>query len=168
MILGLLYKSERTGYEINEVFKKIFNHFYDASFGMIYPTLRKLEKQGLVEKKIVVQEGRPNKNVYSITDAGKNDFKQSLQTPLLPEIRRSDFLMRMYFGEYVTNSDLKQVLQSEIETKKELIVQLKENLSAWTQMSMTQGISFEIGIQQYQDEVEILEKYLKKLAKKNN
>ncbi len=51
IILGLLYKHSRTGYELNEVFKNIFSHFYDASFGMIYPTLRRLEKNGLVSKK---------------------------------------------------------------------------------------------------------------------
>ena len=78
IILGLLYKHSRTGYELNEVFKNIFSHFYDASFGMIYPTLRRLEKNGLVSKKMVVQSGRPNKNQYAITEEGKRVFEDSL------------------------------------------------------------------------------------------
>lgn len=71
IILGLLIEKSRTGYEINEVFETIFKHFYKTSYGMIYPTLKRLSESGLVEKEIVIQNGKPNKNVYHITDEGK-------------------------------------------------------------------------------------------------
>ncbi|HGA2397003.1 TPA: PadR family transcriptional regulator [Streptococcus agalactiae] len=64
IILGLLIEKSRTGYEINEVFETIFKHFYKTSYGMIYPTLKRLSESGLVEKEIVIQNGKPNKNVY--------------------------------------------------------------------------------------------------------
>ena len=64
IILGLLMEKSRTGYEINEVFETIFRHFYKTSYGMIYPTLKRLTKAGLVEKEIVVQTGKPNKKSH--------------------------------------------------------------------------------------------------------
>lgn len=165
VILGILFKADRNGYEINEIFKTVFSHFYDASYGMIYPTLKKLEKEGLVDKRKVVQEGRPNKNVYSITVDGEKTFKDSLVTPVAPEVRRSDFLMRMYFGEYLKTSEVIELLQEEIQAKKTLVKQLQDNLESWSKMSLTQEISFKVGIQQYQDEITILDNYISKLKK---
>ncbi|WP_413627992.1 PadR family transcriptional regulator [Fructilactobacillus vespulae] len=166
IILGLLYEKNLTGYEINEIFKQIFSHFYDASFGMIYPTLRKLSDKGLVEKKVVVQEGRPNKNVYILTEDGKKEFINSLNTKLFPEVRRSDFLMRMYFGEHFDNKKVINLINCEIEDKKKLIDQLKNNLNKWNNMSLTQEISFKVGINQYMVEIETLQEYIKKLSEK--
>ncbi len=76
IILGLLIEKSRTGYEINEVFETVFKHFYKTSYGMIYLTLRRLSNEGLVEKEVVIQEGKPNKNVYHITEKGKKAFAE--------------------------------------------------------------------------------------------
>ncbi|TLQ04312.1 helix-turn-helix transcriptional regulator [Pediococcus stilesii] len=165
VILGVLFKNDRNGYEINEIFKTIFSHFYDATYGMIYPTLKKLEKEGLVSKRKVVQEGRPNKNVYSITAEGKKTFKESLLSKVSPEMRKSDFLMRMYFGEYLQSTEVIKILEEEVEAKGMLVKQLQENLKNWEHMSLTQEISFKVGIQQYRDEINILEEYIKKYQK---
>ena len=54
IILGLLIEKSRSGYEINEVFETVFRYFYKTSYGMIYPTLRRLEKERLVENRIKI------------------------------------------------------------------------------------------------------------------
>lgn len=46
VVLGLLMGKELSGYDIKIVFEDVFTHFFDGSFGMIYPTLRQLEKEG--------------------------------------------------------------------------------------------------------------------------
>lgn len=158
IILGLLYKKERTGYELNEVFKDIFSHFYDASFGMIYPTLRRLAKNGLVSKKMVVQSGRPNKNVYEITEAGKKIFEESLTSTMIPDTRHSDFLMRLYFGEYETPAELTNIIQEQIHWLTDQIEKLQTRLADWPNITKTQKLSFSIGIAEYQAQLEILRK----------
>ncbi|WP_054689692.1 PadR family transcriptional regulator [Fructilactobacillus florum] len=51
IILGLLKtRGPLTGYEINEILQDQLNHFYVGSYGMIYPTLKKLENSGFVKK----------------------------------------------------------------------------------------------------------------------
>lgn len=42
VVLGILNGSDRTGYEINDILKTRLSYFYDGTYGMIYPTLRKL------------------------------------------------------------------------------------------------------------------------------
>lgn len=68
VILGILNSGPHSGYEIKRQFEERFSFFFNASYGSIYPTLSKFEKEKLITKKTVKHEGKPNKNVYTITD----------------------------------------------------------------------------------------------------
>ncbi len=57
VVLGLLMEKELSGYDIKIVFEDVFTHFFDGSFGMIYPTLRQLEKEGKIKKKLLCKKG---------------------------------------------------------------------------------------------------------------
>ncbi len=50
VVLGLLMEKELSGYDIKIVFEDVFTHFFDGSFGMIYPTLRQLENEGKIKR----------------------------------------------------------------------------------------------------------------------
>lgn len=123
---------------------------------MIYPTLRRLAKNGLVSKKMVVQAGRPNKNLYSITVAGKKEFEASLTTPTLPDTRRSDFLMRLYFGEYEKPADLTGIMQEQVDWLKAQIDKLQGRLQGWPNITPPQKLSFTIGIAEYEAQLKVL------------
>lgn len=158
IILGLLMEKSRTGYELNEVFEKVFTHFYKTSYGMIYPTLKKLTKEGFVEKEVVIQESKPNKNVYTITETGEQEFYKYLQTQISPEARESEFLVRMYLGEYVSKKKLLEWVEEELLRKREIIEKLHADYKVWEPvMTFSQGISYEIGITQFESELNILE-----------
>lgn len=164
LILGLLMEKSRTGYEINEVLESIFSHFYKSSYGMIYPTLKKLQEQGLVEKKVVFQEGKPNKNVFTITPEGEQEFYKYLETDISEEWRESEFMVRMYLGDYVTHEQLLSWILDEITLKKKLIEELQNNYEEWKLvMNYSQKITYEIGVKQYEAELEILSKKVKEL-----
>ncbi|MDD9150323.1 MULTISPECIES: PadR family transcriptional regulator [unclassified Sporolactobacillus] len=157
VILGIINENSRTGYEIVEVFKTIFSHFFDGSYGSVYPALHKLEQQGMVTKQTVVQEGKPNKFVYSITAQGKEQFKNYLKTSLQPEKVKSDFLMRMYFGEYLTKEEIQDIISHEIRHKEALLEQLNSNYDHWhSKMSRLQQVCYQIGIARYQSELQVL------------
>lgn len=98
IILGFLSYGEMSGYDIKQAFSNSIGFFYDASFGAIYPALRKLEEEGLVTKQEVIQSGKPNKILYQITEQGKDTFRQEIQTPILPPVLRSDMLVKIFFG----------------------------------------------------------------------
>lgn len=94
-ILGLLNYGEMTGYEIMEVFRDSLNHFWDAKTSQIYRELQQLEQKGWAGKTVVPQRGRPDKKLYSITPAGKEELLRwladcdpclQIKTPVLMKV----------------------------------------------------------------------------------
>lgn len=98
IILGFLYYGEMSGYDIKQAFSNNIGYFYDASYGAIYPALRKMEQDGYVTKREIVQSGKPNKILYSITEEGKRLFHTEINTPIQPAMLRSNMLVKLFFG----------------------------------------------------------------------
>jgi DNA-binding PadR family transcriptional regulator len=99
IILGLLSHEPQTGYDIRQTAENNIGHFWtDISYGQIYPTLRKLEKQNLVTKDVDTGAGQRLKKVYSITDEGWRVLREWLHEPADPEVYKIDLLLKLYFG----------------------------------------------------------------------
>lgn len=96
-ILGLLNYQDLTGYEIMEVFRDSLNFFWSAQTSQIYRELQGLEKREWVRKTLVPQQGRPNKNVYSITEAGKKELLRWLSDDSSGINSRTSVLMKVFF-----------------------------------------------------------------------
>ena len=100
LCLGVLTLGDATGYEIRKQFEEgPFAHFYDASYGSIYPALGRLLKDGLVSVTEHVQDGKPDKKVYQLTPAGRAVFVAALAEDPSPDKFRSEFLVRFFFAE---------------------------------------------------------------------
>ncbi|VUX01088.1 PadR family transcriptional regulator [Streptococcus vestibularis] len=165
VILGILSKQERTGYEIKEIFQSQLSYFYDGTYGMIYPTLKKLEQDGLVSKRVIMQTGKPNKNIYSITASGEKELQKYLESNVIEESFKSDFLMRLFFGVNLTDEELIRLLKDEIKNKEKKIVQLTNNLKTWKDegITKTQELTIRYGLAQYGATKAVLEEELKKI-----
>lgn len=99
IILGLLSHEPLTGYDLRQTAERSIGNFWsDLSFGQIYPTLRTLEKKGLVSKTIEMEEGLRLRKVYSITPEGIRELKDWLMEPADTEIFKLDILLKLYFG----------------------------------------------------------------------
>ena len=55
------------------------SEFAEISFGSLYYNLEKMEKDGLVESRVVKNSARPERRLYSITEAGKKEFMNMLR-----------------------------------------------------------------------------------------
>jgi DNA-binding PadR family transcriptional regulator len=125
--LGILTRGDATGYEIKNLFQDDgYQHFVEASFGSIYPALNRLTEEGLVSVRAEAQEKRPDRKVYSITQAGRNAFLASLQKPLPEDRHRSPFVFAMLFCDLLPQARVAQMIdayRSEIEVK---LAQLNE------------------------------------------
>ncbi len=96
-ILGLLNYHPLTGYEIMLVFRDSLRFFWSAQTSQIYRELQALEKRGWVEKTTVPQQGKPDKNIYDITQEGRGELLRWLSDgePVLSD--RSHILMKVFF-----------------------------------------------------------------------
>ena len=96
-ILGLIAYGDMTGYEISEVFRDSLAYFWSAKTSQIYREIEKLESLGFITRRTVEQTGAPNKNVCSITDAGREELCAWLASPHIDGDLHSGMLMKIFF-----------------------------------------------------------------------
>lgn len=96
-ILGLISNGDKTGYEIMTVFRDSLSHFWTAQRSQIYRELQAMEEAGWISQTRVLQTGKPNKNVFSITPAGHDELVRWLRDDNLPASFKNPFLMKTFF-----------------------------------------------------------------------
>lgn len=96
-ILGLLNYQDMTGYELMEVFRDSLNYFWNVKTSQIYRELQGLEQKAWVSKTVVLQSGKPDKNVYSITEAGRIELLEWLANEDLGLRCKIPILMKVFF-----------------------------------------------------------------------
>ena len=80
-VLGILTNGPMAGYDIKRNYDKGPSHFWREGFGQIYPILRKLTTEGLVEKRVEFHEGKPARKLYELTDKGWQTLREWLAVP---------------------------------------------------------------------------------------
>jgi len=96
-ILGLLNYGDKTGYDIMTVFRDSLNHFWTAQTSQIYRELQTMEGAGWISQRHVIQTARPDKNVFSITEVGREELRRWLRADNLPQGIRNPLLMKTFF-----------------------------------------------------------------------
>jgi DNA-binding PadR family transcriptional regulator len=74
VILGFLADRPRSGYEIKKAVDRSTRFFWAASYGQIYPELRRLDRAGLVRGESRPSGGRARR-VYELTPAGADALR---------------------------------------------------------------------------------------------
>lgn len=101
VILGMLARTSLTGYNMRKWIESEYSHFWQESFGQIYPTLKRLVAQGLAEKasdrKGVNGRGQI---VYSITASGRDVLSEWLRKEPEIEKLRYEILLKISFGNH--------------------------------------------------------------------
>ena len=95
-ILGMLLDGPSTGYEIKSLMSRSTVYFWRESDSTIYPMLKVLAKEGKVQSTIAYV-GKKKKEVFSITETGRDEFKAWLESPTGSEIPRNEFLLKLFF-----------------------------------------------------------------------
>lgn len=111
ILLGFLMEKDMTGYDMKQHMSFSTSYFVDASFGSIYPSLKRLETKGLVELKESTENGKLKK-IYSINEQGKAEFLRWLATPIA--VSRTDIsspLAKIFFFRYLPREQATQLIE---------------------------------------------------------
>jgi DNA-binding PadR family transcriptional regulator len=81
-ILVSLCEQSGSGYELTRRFDRSIGYFWSATHQQIYRTLRTMESDGWVSATVVAQQGRPDKKVYTVSDAGRAELARWIAAPL--------------------------------------------------------------------------------------
>lgn len=101
VILGMIAFGQRTGYDIKAFVDKTTRYFWAASYGQIYPELKRLEDQGLVRGRSEPSGGRA-RTVYELTEAGAAALQHWLESDeeTLYELR-DEGMLKLFFSDSV-------------------------------------------------------------------
>ena len=106
VILGMLKLGVATGYDIKRVIDGSTRFFWTASYGQIYPELKRLRKAGLVRAE-QAPRGKVKRTVYSLTPKGEKALHEWLTESenVLFEIR-DESLLRLFFGDLLSREEV--------------------------------------------------------------
>ena len=119
--LGMLTDGPASGYDMKKCFESSFGHFFPAGYGSIYPALAALARNGLVEFEEVLQEGKPDRKVYSITQKGREELMRDLSNSDLSHKIRSEFLATLWFAHLMSEKQINTVIDCKLEEIKKFL-----------------------------------------------
>ncbi|EFL18109.1 PadR family transcriptional regulator [Streptomyces sp. C] len=94
-VLAALLDGEYSGYQLAKAFDISVANFWHASPQQLYAELARLEADGLVAGREVVQESRPNKRVFRVTDTGRAELERFAGAASKPSSIRDDLLVKV-------------------------------------------------------------------------
>ncbi|GGW39084.1 PadR family transcriptional regulator [Streptomyces xantholiticus] len=105
-VLAALLDEELSGYQLAKAFDLGVANFWHAQPQQLYAELTRLEKDGLVTGREVVQDTRPNKRVFEVTDAGLAELERFTATAAKPSFIREDLLVMVQAADHVDTGGL--------------------------------------------------------------
>ena len=114
-ILVLLTEQPMSGYDLAKRFDASIGFFWTADHPQIYRELGRLKERGHVVIQEVVQSGRPNKIVYTITPSGLAALKVWSQKPSPPPPIKDELLVRFYALDHVDIGALRAQLMERLD-----------------------------------------------------
>lgn len=104
VLLSLLAQEPRHGYDLKTAFEALLGGTWPLNIGQVYATLGRLERDGLVESEVVPQELLPDRKVYAITAAGREELARWLAEPTEGAIRLKDeFFIKFLVSQLVAS-----------------------------------------------------------------
>ena len=76
IILSLLLSGESYGYQILLRVRRVSGGTMNWSSAMLYPVLRRMEKEGLIRSEWRVSEENRMRKYYRLTDLGRKEFEK--------------------------------------------------------------------------------------------
>ena len=114
-ILVCLTERPMTGYELAKTFDSSIGFFWKADHQQIYRELTRLRDRGHVQGREVVQSGKPNKLVYTLTAEGKAALRHWAARPSIPASIKDDMLVRLCALDAVDMEPMRADLMARLE-----------------------------------------------------
>lgn len=135
LFLSLLSREPTHGYDLLQTYEALFSLVLPPlNAGQIYTTLSRLERDGLVQKYAVAQEGKPDKHIYELTHEGQHALLEWFDEPLSGPRIKDNFYMKLISAKMSGLIEVREL----INTQRQQYLQLLHNLN---NLAMTGEIS---------------------------
>jgi len=114
-ILACLTERPMTGYELAKTFDSSIGFFWKADHQQIYRELSKLRDRGYIQGREVVQTGKPNKLIYTLTPEGRTALRHWAARPSTPPSIKDDLLVRLHALDSIDLEPMRTDLMARLE-----------------------------------------------------
>jgi DNA-binding PadR family transcriptional regulator len=97
-LLGMLSMCPGSGYDIKKLVQASIGYFWSESYGRIYPLLKQLAKEGLIQPERQRGRSARARQSYAITNKGMEVLRQWLEKSPRVEPNRSELLLKLFFS----------------------------------------------------------------------
>ncbi|MBV7697931.1 PadR family transcriptional regulator [Streptomyces sp. TRM70350] len=95
-VMAALLEGEASGYDLAKGFDASVANFWMATPQQLYRELERMEREGLVVARVVEQERRPNKRLFSLTEAGFAAVRAYVaEPPARPTAIRDELMVKV-------------------------------------------------------------------------
>lgn len=94
-VLAALLDGEASGYDLAKGFDASVANFWIATPQQLYRELERLAEQGLIRARVVHQDRRPNKRMFSLTEAGYEAIVQFTARAPKPSVIRDELAVKV-------------------------------------------------------------------------
>lgn len=111
LFLSILSKKPTHGYDLHQTYETLFSHALPPlNAGQIYTTLSRMERDSLVQKYAVEQEGKPDKQIYELTEKGQQVLEEWFGTPISGPRIKDNFYMKLISAKISDLTDTRQLI----------------------------------------------------------
>ena len=125
VILGMLRLGRQTGYDIKQLVDRSTRFFWAASYGQIYPELKKLEAAGLIRGQADPQGGR-RRRTFELTPEGESALDAWLRDPSVGAELRDPALLKLFFADSLDPDDAAAIARAARERHEAVVAALEE------------------------------------------
>jgi len=149
-ILVALSEGPKSGYDVAKHFDESIGFFWNARHSQIYRELGNLRDKDWATSEEIEQSGKPNRIVFTITDAGREALYQWSREPIQPMEIKDNFLVQLYGIESIDLDGLRANLLLRLESHRDreaqynarhAVLQASETLA-----DLGQQLALEVGI----------------------
>lgn len=116
-VLALLAEGASYGYELKQSFEEAIGPQWGAlNIGHLYQVLDRLQRDGLATRRRVRQTDRPDRAVYELTESGRRELTEWLETPTARQSGyRDEFFLKLFAASRLGQAQLATVIRCQRE-----------------------------------------------------
>lgn len=157
-MLGLLAEGDRSGYDLLKRAERSVAHMWAPAKSQLYAVLPRLVEAGLAGRRTVRQTGRPDKQVYRLTRAGRAAVGQWLETA--PPKSWDELLLKVFFAELCSREELLRQLDAYADVQRGFLAEYE----AITPATRFGALTLEYGLELMPARLKWLEKTRRELS----
>lgn len=171
-ILGFLHNRPYSGYDLKKMFDASVRHFWPADQSQIYRTLARMSEKGWSEVEVVHQQARPDRKIYHITPAGRQELRRWLLTPLPPEESRSADMIQVFFAAQLSDEEILGIFEraaAAMRSGLEHYAQIPRDIKAYSADTRSPRefffwmLTLEVGIHNLRSNLEFIENVIQRI-----